>query len=109
MKRWQDWGSLVLGVWLLLSPWILGFSGTGVAMWSTFIAGVVVAVMAYMHLRGGPVWEEWVSLLLGIWLVLSPWIVGFRGDSSPTWNAVILGVLVGILAIISVRQPVKAT
>ena len=107
MQRWQDWVNLVLGIWLILSPWILGFSGTPAAMWNAVIVGVVVGLMALMHLRGGPLWEEWVNVVLGIWLILSPWILGFSGMANALWNAVIVGVLVGALALSATRETPK--
>ncbi|WP_243030420.1 SPW repeat protein [Thermus altitudinis] len=108
MQRWQDWANLVLGVWLILSPWLLGFSGTPAAMWNAVLVGVVVGLMALMHLRGGPMWEEWVSVVLGVWLILSPWILGFSGMGNAMWNAVIVGLLVGALALSVTREKPKA-
>jgi len=108
MTRWQDWANLVLGVWLILSPWLLGFSGIPSAMWNAVIVGVVVGLMALMHLRGGPLWEEGVNVLLGVWLILSPWILGFSGEANALWNALIVGVLVGALALSVTREKPKA-
>jgi len=28
-NRWQDWVNLLLGAWLFISPWALGFSNMG--------------------------------------------------------------------------------
>lgn len=36
-----------------------------------------------------------------------PWILGFSGTSSATWNAVILGLLVGLLALSVAREKPK--
>ena len=52
-------------------------------------------------------WQDWANLVLGLWLVLSPWILGFSGTSSATWNAVILGLLVGLLAQSVAREKPK--
>lgn len=108
MKRWQDWANLVLGVWLILSPWLLGFSATPAATWNAVVVGVVVALMALLHLRGGPMWEEWLNVLLGVWLILSPWILGYSGMGNAVWNALIVGVLVGVLALSLTREKPKA-
>src|SRR5215470_19223722 len=27
-NRWQDWLNLILGAWLFISPWVLGFANT---------------------------------------------------------------------------------
>ncbi|BCP65887.1 SPW repeat protein [Thermus thermophilus] len=52
-------------------------------------------------------WQDWANLVLGLWLVLSPWILGFSGTSSATWNAVIVGLLVGLLALSVAREKPK--
>src|SRR6516162_3075039 len=37
---------LALGAWLLLSPWIIGFSGTVPLMWNSVICGALIFVFA---------------------------------------------------------------
>jgi hypothetical protein len=41
--RWQDWVTLILGLWLVVAPFVLGFTLGGVAMWSSVIIGLFVA------------------------------------------------------------------
>lgn len=53
-------------------------------------------------------WEEWVNVVLGVWLILSPWILGFSGMTNAMWNAVIVGLLVGVLALSVTREKPKA-
>ncbi len=43
------------------------------------------------------VWEEWISVILGAWLVVSPWVLGVA--VVPTVNFVIVGLLVLALAL----------
>ncbi len=40
---------------------------------------------------------SWIIALLGIWLIISPWVLGFSGDMAAVWNAVIVGIIVLIL------------
>lgn len=108
MRRWQDWANLVLGLWLILSPWLLGYSATSAALWNALIVGVVVGLMALLHLQNGPMWEEWVNVVLGVWLILSPWLLGFSAQGNATWNAVVVGLLVGALALSVTREKPKA-
>ncbi|MFB6311869.1 MAG: SPW repeat protein [Salinirussus sp.] len=45
--EWAGWIAALAGIWLLLSPFVLsGSIGTGVALWSTAIAGLVALVLA---------------------------------------------------------------
>lgn len=47
----EEWVNLLAGLWALLSPWTLGFSGVASAMWTHVVVGVIVAVLA-----GGELW-----------------------------------------------------
>ncbi len=46
------WGELVLGLWVLISPWLLGFSGIAVMKWSNVIVGILLAVDAGWQMMG---------------------------------------------------------
>ncbi|KKS25478.1 MAG: SPW repeat protein [Candidatus Wolfebacteria bacterium GW2011_GWA2_42_10] len=48
-----NWVSLILGVWILISPWVLGFSALTTALWSNVIVGALVAILALWQLFGG--------------------------------------------------------
>ncbi|MEK7543156.1 MAG: SPW repeat protein [Patescibacteria group bacterium] len=37
---------IVVGAWLALSPWILGFSALNLAFWNNIIIGAAVILMA---------------------------------------------------------------
>lgn len=95
LKRWQDWINVILGAWVVASPWILGFAaGESFAAPTAWILGAAIIVFAgiavYMH----KAWEEALNIILGICLVASPWALGFADQMTPTTNAVIVGLLV---------------
>ncbi len=112
---WQDWTNLVLAIWLFISPWVLQFaSGAATvrtpaegaaaggavvaAAWNAWIFGVVVAAIAAAGLIRVQAWEEWTNLLIGLWLVVAPWVLGFSGNAVATRNTLIVGVLIFALA-----------
>ena len=93
-ERWQGWGNLVLGVWLFISPFI-GIGVTNdIAAWNSYVAGLVVAVFAIAALAHRYLWEEWLNLIIGIWIVVSPFMLHFTAQTGPTWNLVIAGLLI---------------
>ena len=117
MDRWRDWAMLVLAAWLFVSPWVLGFaagtapaavegeavgaaaSGGGwAAAWNAWIVGVIVAALAIAAAVKFAASEDWVNLVLGAWLVVSPWVLGFGALAAAAWNAVIVGALIAALA-----------
>lgn len=100
--NWQDGLSLILGVWLVASPWVLGFAMLQGATWNAVIFGLIVALMALAVLIEFHEWEEWADMAIGAWLAVSPWVLGFTmeaggaeaGSSVATANFVIVGLLV---------------
>ena len=113
--------NFILSVWLFISPWALQFAPSAggeaalsVAAWNAWISAVVVGVIAVMGLYRLQQWEEWVSALVGFWIAVSPWAVGFSKLIVASWNAVFVGVLVLCLAAwdlyeIHTRPPESAT
>ena len=98
--KWQDWVTLVLGVWLFFSPWILGFySSTPGASWNFFLLGIAFVVFAAFGLSLRTAWEEWVNLILGLWMIISPWVLAYSGITAARDDAVIVGVINVALAI----------
>jgi hypothetical protein len=95
LKRWQDWGNVILGLWTVASPWILGFAaGESLAAPTAWILGAAIVVFAgvavYMH----KAWEEALTIIFGICLFASPWVLGFADQMTPATNAGVVGLLV---------------
>ena len=102
MKDWTnarlcDVANLVLGAFLFLSPWILGYAGSTAAE-NANIVGIVIAVLAIAALAAFAVWEEWLNLIVGLWALVSPWVLGFQGSSRAMAVHVIVGIAVAVLA-----------
>lgn len=99
VKHWQDVGNLVAGVWMIVSPWVLAYQAQPRPMWNAVVLGVVIAAVALSALWQAFAWQEWANLVLGAWLVVSPWTLGFSALQAATVNAVIVGLIVAALAI----------
>jgi hypothetical protein len=98
-KHWQDPVNLVLGLWMIVSPWVLGYQAASAAQSNAVTVGGVIAILATLELFNVTAWEEWGNFALGIWLVISPWVLGFGTITAAMANAVIIGVAVAVLAI----------
>ncbi|HEX8011494.1 MAG TPA: SPW repeat protein [Casimicrobiaceae bacterium] len=108
-QRWQDWLNLVLGAWLILAPLAGVGSLTDIAAWNAYIGGGLVVIFSVWALaRSKEQWEEWVNLILGVWLIFAPFALGFSNQAVPMWNQVIVGLVIGIdaaWAIVERRRP----
>lgn len=100
--QWQDSVNFILGLWLIISPWVLGYATTYPA-WNAWIIGVIIAVAAAATLVAFHQWEEWLNVVLAAWLIVSPWLLGFSTMTAEVSNQVIVGIVVGVLAIWSAR------
>ncbi|MEX0730355.1 MAG: SPW repeat protein [Aquisalimonadaceae bacterium] len=95
-ERWRDGLMLAFGVWLVISPFVLGYAGqgAGMAMWNPIIVGLAVIVFAAAVLMRPQQWEEWINLVLGVWLILAPFVLMFWHIQAALWNHLIFGVLI---------------
>ena len=50
-------------------------------------------------------WNAWVNLIVGILLIISPWVLGFSTDTTATWTAVVGGVIVAVVAALNAVNP----
>jgi hypothetical protein len=91
-----DVANLLLSALLFFSPWLFDLS-TG-AQWQTAsTAGVAIAVLSIAALAAFAVWEEWLNLVAGLALIVSPWLLGFQDSQAMTVD-VGIGVSVAALA-----------
>ena len=98
---WQDSVNLLLGAGLFFSPWLMGFASEQTAAWNAHLVGAVLVVMALSALFAYQVWEEWVSCVLGAWLVIAPWAFRFSEHATATYIHVLIGIAAIVLAISS--------
>jgi hypothetical protein len=99
MKHWQDPVNALLGAWLILSPWAVGFADHRIAMFNFVAVGVLLIAAAVGAIVVPKAWEEWVEVALGVWLMASPWLLGFADSMVAMQNALFCGALVTILAL----------
>ena len=45
-------------------------------------------------------WEDWLAMLIGVVIGLSPWLAGQQVSQVVAWNGIIIGALVILLAIL---------
>lgn len=96
--------NLVLGLWLILAPFALGYSNLGRALWDDIAIGVAVAVFAGIRVtgRGYRVPSlSWINAALGAWLALAPWMLSYTGTHPAVANDLTVGVIVFILGTVS--------
>ena len=86
MENWTnaklcDVANLILGAVLLVSPWMFSFDAGTVSI-NAYVTGIVIAALAIAALAAFAVWEEWLNLVVGLWALVSPWVLGFQGTTA---------------------------
>jgi hypothetical protein len=97
-KHWQDSANALLGVWLMFSPLILGYQNDVSAVGNSLLVGVLLLATALGAIFFPRVWEEWTETVLGLWLAVSPWVVGFASQPAKA-SALVTGLIVLTLAL----------
>jgi hypothetical protein len=93
--NWQDWLDMVLGLWLAVSPWILDFADSDPsATRNALIVGILIAVLSALTFLAYHIIEEWIDVILGLWLVVSPWVLTGSRDATVVADFVIVGAIV---------------
>ncbi len=109
--------NIIAGIWLIISPFVLGYADFGragsseaaLATSTDFIVGFVIALIAAIRFFGArtlgvevfhsqTVWLSWLNAVLGLILIASPFLFQFTDLSAAYWNNIIVGVVVAILS-----------
>ena len=99
LKHWQDAVNAVLGVWLVLSPWALAYAGDAAPAANAVIVGIALIAAALGAIFVPRAWEEWTEAVLGVWLIVSPWVLGFSEQILAMRTAVATGIVIAVLAL----------
>ena len=103
-RSWEDWVSMLLGVVIGLSPWLAGQHGDQAVMWNAVLVGALVLGLAQLEYISLQRWEEAGEMVLGLWLIASPFTFGYAEAGTLRYWHFILGAIVVVLAIVELWQ-----
>jgi hypothetical protein len=81
----------IIGIWFIVSPWVLGFSNHAGILWTSVIFGVIQLISSLLALKKSNlnVLENWLTLIVGLWFTIfslnfslsfsETWVIGFFG------------------------------
>ena len=98
LRRWQDWASFALGLWLALSPWLADYVAHDVATANAAICGLALALTAHFGFSCDHLSTEWLNLGGGLWLIVAPFVLGFEGNNVAAVNAITVGAFITLLS-----------
>ena len=101
----------IVGIVLILAPFLFGFYDIASATWVAIIVGAAVIVYSlltrYMETMGRPIQFRThltLDMIGGIFLAVSPWLFGFAASTANVWMPhLIVGILVVLVSLGTVR------
>ena len=99
------WTNLVLGTWLMMSPFVLRFlyPGTFRITWVDFIFGFFIAAISLARLFSQTEEEilitDWMVTALGVLTLINPILYNYYGVTLATLNNLVIGGAVCLFAI----------
>src|SRR3972149_1658375 len=98
MARWSQIPLIVLGLWLIASPFTLGYRSV-LLTWSDVISGILVIALAVIAFRTGRAWAAWANTFVGLWLAFAP-LAFWAPDAAAYANDTLVGMLVIVFAVL---------
>ncbi len=90
--------SLLAGLWLFVSPYVLGFSTYyyDFASWTVHAVAIAVIILSAIRLLWphGTEGISWVNAVIGLWLILSPFVWFLTGNFILMIDFIIVGALI---------------
>ena len=111
IKNMNGWMAVV-GIWVAVAPLVLSYSSVTAALWNARIVGTAVVVLAaasafttnensFRTLYG-------ITAMLGLWLVVAPFILGYSVVTVALWNDIIAGITILALSVRAERELPRA-
>jgi SPW repeat len=103
-KTWEDVAGMFLGLILMLSPWIVAQTTNGSAVANAGIVGFFLVLLAGFEMSRLHRWEEVATLLFGLWMIVSPYALGYEMITPLATVHQAIGALVSVLAVLQLWQ-----
>lgn len=98
MARWSQIPLLALGLWLIASPFTLGYASE-LLTWSDVLSGILVIALAMIAFRTGRAWPAWANTFVGLWLAFAP-LLFWAPSAAAHANDTLVGALVIVFSIL---------
>ncbi len=100
---------VLLSLWLIASPFLLSFAGSA-GMWIAVVIGVIALVLGWLRYNNAemPAILSWIVAVLGVLLIIAPFVLGMAGVTTLLWDYIVVGVgfiIFGVWSALAVRTP----
>lgn len=108
-RTWEDWCGMLLGALIVASPWFPVHDGVVTAghqmvIFNTVAIGLVVFGLSQLEYVALQRWQEVTTIVVGLWLIASPYALGYSGEGFLRIYHTSLGAVVVLLGVLQLWQ-----
>ncbi|KGT73961.1 hypothetical protein MA20_41360 [Bradyrhizobium japonicum] len=108
-RTWEDWCGMLLGALIVASPWFpiqdhAPVIERQVMVLNTVAIGLVVFGLSQLEYVALQRWQEVATILVGLWLIVSPYVFGYSGEGFLRIYHTSLGAVAVILGVLQLWQ-----
>ncbi|WP_328610521.1 SPW repeat protein [Amycolatopsis sp. NBC_00345] len=94
--------TVLAGLYLIIGPWVARFGGAAELAVSNTVAGLAIIALAAVRTRDtGPQALTWVLPVLGLWAAVSPLVLHYGDETSPSAGAFAGNVIAGVVVVLA--------
>lgn len=106
---WEDVAGIVLGFLIGLTPWLSGEAAALAITLNAMLVGIVVLSLGAFELVSLRRWEQVGEIVCGLWLIASPFVLGYAFSGPLRFWHIALGALVAALGALELWQDWRLT
>ncbi len=102
-----SWLNVICGAWLIIAPWVIGYSAVRAAATEDVVLGIAVVIISLWSLGVALTMSApaWITLILGIWVLIAPWVIGYASPAPrAATNDAVLGILIIIFSAVRIAS-----
>ena len=94
------WVTGLLGVVLMVAPFMFGYSDNAMAVGTSLIVGLATLVVSFIEAAQADKepWEYWTAVVLGLGAIAAPFVFGFNTQAVAMWTTIAGGILITLFA-----------
>lgn len=101
---WTHFLNMALGLWLLTSPFAMGYAQEKWMLLSDTFSGILVIIFSVLSLSRRSSWARWANGIVGLWLLFAP-LAFWTGSAAAYNNDMLIGTLVICFALLVPPTP----
>lgn len=100
--------NILVGIWLVISPYFLNAADDVVILWNNTVAGLLIGLFALLRsiLPSRASGLSWLNALLGAWLIVAPFALLYS-TGGIFWSTLVSGLLAMIMGVSSAQATAR--